>query len=319
MANSSPKGLAIGLVALVVVAAVIFALAKHQKTDGASPEVASVSQKAPEEASAKPAADAKPETKSEPAAGTETKTETTTEAKNEQPAADATPGADLTSPSSQEEIAATTQTKESSSEEPKEEKKAAAGDNGSLLAGPAALDVDIDKAVADRSMGKDDAPVTMIEYASMTCPHCAHFSNDLLPEIKKELIDTGKLRLIYRDYPLDTFAMKAALMARCADPDKYFDLVEVIFKNQERWVKNADPVKGLIQLGALAGMNEDFIKACMANEELQSAILSRVQDAQKNYKLNATPTFIFNNGAETMSGDKEVKDFVNVVNKLTRK
>jgi protein-disulfide isomerase len=303
MANSSSKGMIIGLVAVVVILGGALVVVSKNASGPSSPEVVSTSSSSSSEIKA---SDAKPEAKSD----------VSTSASSE-----------LTSPSAPEELTDITkgETKELVAlEDKKEDKKddkaaSSSGDSSSLLTGPAALDVDIEQALADRSMGKDDAPVTMIEYASMTCPHCAHFSNDLLPEIKRKLIDTGKVKLVFRDYPLDTFAMKAALMARCADPEKYFDLVEVIFKNQERWAKNQDPVKGLIQLGALAGMSEDFIKACMANEEMQSGILSRVQDAQKNYKLNSTPTFVFNNGAEIMSGDKEVKDFENTVNKLIRK
>ena len=297
MANSSSKGMIIGLVAVVVILGAGLFIVSKNSSGPSSPEVVSTS---PGSSSETTASEAKPEPKSENTAAS----------------------SELTSPSSPEELTDITkgETKDLAvKEDKKDDKDASSGDSGSLLAGPAALDVDIEQAMADRSMGKEDAPVTMIEYASLTCPHCAHFSNDLLPEVKRRLIDTGKVKLVFRDYPLDTFAMKASLMARCAEPEKYFDLIEVIFKNQERWAKSQDPVKGLIQLGALAGMSEDFIKACMANEEMQSGILARVQDAQKNYKLDSTPTFIFNNGAEKMSGDKEVKDFENVVNKLIRK
>lgn len=301
MANSSSKGMIIGLVVLVVILGAALVVISKNSRGPSSPEVTSVSQSSEEP---KPA-------------------ETATETKNDAAPAESA-SSELTSPSSPEDLTDITKgetTDLAAKEDKKDDKEeASSGDSGgSLLAGPAALEVDIEAAMADRSMGKDDAPVTMIEYASLTCPHCAHFANNLLPEVKRRLIDTGKLKLIFRDYPLDTFAMKAALMARCAEPEKYFDLIEVIFKNQERWAKSQDPVKGLIQLGKLAGMNEDFIKACMANEEMQSGILARVQDAQKNYKLESTPTFIFNNGAEKMSGDKEVKDFEAVVNKLIRK
>jgi protein-disulfide isomerase len=302
MANSSSKGMIIGLVAVVVILGAALLIISKNAGGPSSPEVVSVSSSSSE---TKPA-DAKSEATGETASG------------------ESSTSSELTSPSSPEALTDITkgETQELAAKDDKKDDKqdaSSSGDSGSLLAGPAALDVDIEQALADRSMGKDDAPVTMIEYASLTCPHCAHFANDLLPEVKRRLIDTGKVKLVFRDYPLDTFAMKAALMARCAEPEKYFDLLEVIFKNQERWAKSQDPVKGLIQLGALAGMSEDFIKACMANEEMQSGILSRVQDAQKNYKLNSTPTFVFNNGAEIMSGDKEVKDFENVVNKLIRK
>ncbi len=192
------------------------------------------------------------------------------------------------------------------------------GANGSsLLASSAATDVDMTNALAERELGDVDAPITIIEYASMTCPHCARFSNDQFAGIKSAFIDTGKVHFIYRDYPLDTTALKAAMMARCADRAKYFDLVEVIFKNQERWIKSSDPIAGLKQLGALAGMDESFITACMNNAELQSELLRRMQDGTAKFKVNATPTFVFNNGAEFLSGDQTVADFQKVIDKLS--
>lgn len=191
--------------------------------------------------------------------------------------------------------------------------------SGSLLNPSASLNIDMDNALAERTMGDPDAPVTVIEYASLTCPHCARFSNEILPKIKTQLIDTGRLRLVFRDYPLDTHALKAAMMARCTDRSKYFNLVEVIFKNQKRWVSSTDPLSNLKQLGALAGMDSAYIDNCLANSQLQQFILSRMQDARRKYKVEATPTFIFNNGAETLSGDQNPEDFMRIVNKLDNK
>lgn len=191
--------------------------------------------------------------------------------------------------------------------------------SGSLLNPSASLNIDMDNALAERTMGDPDAPVTVIEYASLTCPHCARFSNEILPKVKEQLIDTGRLRLVFRDYPLDTHALKAAMMARCADRSKYFNLVEVIFKNQKRWVSSTDPLSNLKQLGALAGMDSAYIDNCLANSQLQQFILSRMQDARRKYKVEATPTFIFNNGAETLSGDQNPEDFLRIVNKLEKK
>ncbi len=187
----------------------------------------------------------------------------------------------------------------------------------SLLSNSAATDVDMTNALAERELGDPDAPITIIEYASMTCPHCARFSNDQFAGVKAAFIDTGKVHYIYRDYPLDTTALKAAMMARCADRAKYFDLVEVIFKNQERWIKSSDPIAGLKQLGALAGMDESYITSCMNNAELQTELLRRMQDGTAKYKVNATPTFVFNNGAEFLSGDQTVADFQKVIDKLS--
>jgi len=159
----------------------------------------------------------------------------------------------------------------------------------------------------------------MIEYASMTCPHCARFHNQILSTVKQKLIDTGKVRLIFRDYPLDTHALRAAMMARCTDRSRYFNLVEVIFKNQDRWVKSNDPLAGLKQLGALAGMEPSYIENCIKNPQLEQFILAGMQDAQRKYKIKATPTFIFNNDAQQLSGDQNPEDFERVVDELLKK
>lgn len=169
----------------------------------------------------------------------------------------------------------------------------------------------------DRVMGSDSAPVTVIEYASMTCGHCAHFSKEVLPEVKKNLIDTGKLRLVFRDFPLDKVALKAAMMARCLPADKYFGMIEVIFSSQERWMSNEDPVKGLEQIGALAGMDSDAFNKCTTDEALEKRILAGMQEAQDKYQVKSTPSFIFNNGAEIYAGGKDAAAFAETVNKLS--
>jgi protein-disulfide isomerase len=197
---------------------------------------------------------------------------------------------------------------------------AAAPTDQSLLTAPKGLDIDVRAALMDRVLGNEDAPVTIIEYASMTCPHCAHFHNELLAQVKRDVLDTGKAKLVMRDFPIDTVALRAAMMARCAPADKYFDLVEVIFKNQERWARSDDPLKALTQLGTLAGMSDDYIKACINNPELEAALLKRVKDAQTNFSVNATPTFVFNtqehDNVQSVVGPSTAEDITGVVNKL---
>lgn len=187
-----------------------------------------------------------------------------------------------------------------------------------LLAAPADLQIDVPKIMQDRVLGKADAPVTMIEYASYTCPHCAHYANDISPEVKKQLIDTGKVKFIFREFPIDGVALKASMMVRCAPEDKFYDLMEVIFKNQERWITSEDPSKALMQYGNLAGMDDERINACVNNEELQNVLLKNMQDAQTKYNIKATPSFVFNDGAETISGAQPVQVYVDTVNKLTK-
>lgn len=176
-------------------------------------------------------------------------------------------------------------------------------------------DIDAADAMLERSIGNAEAPITIVEYASLTCSHCANFANEVLPEIKKSLIETGKARLVFRDFPLDALAMKAAMMARCAAPDQYFGLLEVLFKNQKRWMESKDPEAALIQLGSLTGMDESYIKTCMNDTALKNAMVAVIQEAQNNYRVQSTPTFVFNNGAEQFSGG-DLKKFEEVTSRL---
>lgn len=160
--------------------------------------------------------------------------------------------------------------------------------------------LDIEKMMEDRPQGNTNAPITFIEYASMTCPHCADFNNRLLPEIKKELIDTGKIRMIFRDFPLDRYAVKASMLSRCAPPEKYHEIVDILFKEQSQWIKSESPIKSLAAIGARMGMDDGFIGTCLGSIELEEAIIKRMQDAQNTLHVERTPSFFFKKGDETI-------------------
>ena len=144
----------------------------------------------------------------------------------------------------------------------------------------------------DMYLGKPDAKVTVIEYASLSCPHCANFNKDVLPKIKAEYIDKGLVRWVFRDYPLNAPAFQAAILAHCASPMRYFPLVDTLFKSQDYWLSQAQPLTALKQIGASVGVDEKTYDACLADEDLKKKILSRAQDADQRYKVNSTPTFI---------------------------
>ncbi len=190
---------------------------------------------------------------------------------------------------------------------------------GNLLAAPKSLQIDVAAAMKDRVLGNPNAPVTITEYASLTCPHCAHFDMEILPDVKNKLIDTGKAKLIFRDFPLDGEALKAAMMARCVSPLKYFDMLDVLFTNQQRWIGAKDPMAALAQLGSLAGMDATQFKACTENKDLETAIITNMKKAQDKYKIDATPTFIFNDGAAKLRGAWPVTKFEETVAGLTPK
>jgi protein-disulfide isomerase len=186
-------------------------------------------------------------------------------------------------------------------------------DGGSAVAG--ALGQQVAEAGAlyddDRVLGDADAPITIIEYASLTCPHCASFHNDVLPQLKSEWLDTGRARLVFRDFPLDRIALNAALLARCMPEDRYFGFLAVLFRSQDTWARSADPIAALSQLARTAGMIPESIDACFANEELLNTVVARVKDAQEQYD---TPSFVVN--GEVMAGARGYEDFDTHLKKL---
>jgi len=146
----------------------------------------------------------------------------------------------------------------------------------------------------DHVLGKADAPITIIEYASLTCPHCAEFNKEVLPEVKAKYIETGKAKLIYRDFPLDQWALRASVLARCAPSDKYFGFVDVLFQNQVTWATAKDPMAALEKIGMLGGVSSAQFSACMQDKKLQDAVLAQSLQGQKEFDVQGTPTIIVN-------------------------
>ncbi|MGH7059402.1 MAG: DsbA family protein [Stellaceae bacterium] len=160
----------------------------------------------------------------------------------------------------------------------------------------------------DRVLGKPNAPITIVEYASMSCPHCAHFTDEVLPELKKKWIDTGKVKLVLRDFPLDEVALKASMIARCAPPDRFYAFVDTMFATQEKWVGESDPQAALARLAKLGGMSQDEIDACLKNSALENKIVEGRLVASKDLDVNATPTFFINGTKFTGAPTEEAFD-----------
>jgi protein-disulfide isomerase len=153
-----------------------------------------------------------------------------------------------------------------------------------------------DSILGVRSLGDDKAPVTVTEWYSLTCPHCAAFDRESMPQIRKELIDTGKVRIVYGDFPLDQVALTAAVVARSLPPQRYVPFIEALFASQDRWafargVNNTDEIA---KMAALAGMSRAAFDTAVANNDLRSAILAAQDEAQRIFKVDSTPSFIFN-------------------------
>ena len=146
----------------------------------------------------------------------------------------------------------------------------------------------------DMAIGRPDAPVTVIEFFSLTCPHCQRFHTNVYPQIKSQYIDTGKVRMILRDFPLNRPALHAAMLAQCAGPDQYFAFIDTLFHTFDNWTRSADYMQALAQIGQLGGISEADFRACVADEELETRILSGMMDADETYRVEGTPTFIIN-------------------------
>jgi protein-disulfide isomerase len=160
----------------------------------------------------------------------------------------------------------------------------------------------------DMSLGSQDAPNVIVEYASMTCPHCAQFDKIVFPDLKTKYIDTGKARLIFREFPLDGLAARASMIARCAGPDRYFAMIDVMFQTQPNWVvEGPAALDHLLQLARQAGFSKEKFDACLADKDLFKKIVDERQRANDVFQVDSTPTFFVN--GKRMSGEHQLKDF----------
>jgi len=166
----------------------------------------------------------------------------------------------------------------------------------------------------DHILGKADAPITMVEYASLTCSHCGHFHQAVLPDLKKKWIDSGRLRLVYRDFPLDRNALQAAQIAECAGNDRYFGIVDLLFQTQEKWASSRDVATEIARILRIAGIGESEIKACLADDKpLKEAVLADYESGEKA-GVNATPTLFIN--GQRYAGNRAVADLDAYLEKL---
>jgi len=159
--------------------------------------------------------------------------------------------------------------------------------------------------LGDQVMGAENAPVTIIEYASMTCPHCAQFQARTFPKLKERYIDTGKVRFIFREFPLDPLAAGAFMLARCADKDKFFPIIDLLFSTQRDWVV-PNPLQPLLNVAKQAGYTEDTFNACLKNQQVLDGIQNVRDRAAKVLNVESTPTF-FVNGKRVL-GDVSIED-----------
>jgi protein-disulfide isomerase len=163
----------------------------------------------------------------------------------------------------------------------------------------------------DIVLGSDKAPVTIIEYASMTCPHCAHFSTTTFPELQKRYIDTGKVRFIFREFPLDALAAAGFMLARCAGKDKFMPIVETLFAKQSEWLVQ-QPVPALREIAKQFGFTQESFDQCLANQKVLDGIQDVRDRAAEKLGVNSTPTFFIN--GKKLTGDQSIDALAKEIN-----
>ena len=175
-------------------------------------------------------------------------------------------------------------------------------------------------AAGDMTMGKADAPVKLVEYASLTCSHCAQFNEEVFPQFKAKYIDTGKVHYTLREFltPPNEVAAAGFLMARCAGKDKYFQVVDAVFRSQSEWASTGDIRGSLLRIARSVGMTEDQFNACISDEAALKALNARVEAAIKQQKISATPTFVIN-GKTVKEGAMSLAELDAAVAAATRK
>ena len=177
---------------------------------------------------------------------------------------------------------------------------------------------------SDRVMGSPDAPVTIIEYASMTCPHCAAFTLGVFPQLKSEYIDSGQVKFVFREFPLDGIARIASALARCQTGDNYFAFIDLIFHNQQEWIAGLGASgqqmtqelaeESLIEYARMAGLGRDQAIACMRDPQNLAEVDENWEEAQNQYNINSTPGFVIN--GTTHSGAMPIESFRDIVDSL---
>ncbi len=159
----------------------------------------------------------------------------------------------------------------------------------------------------DLVLGSADAKVTIVEYASMTCGHCANFHNNVFPELKKNYIDTGKVRFVMREFPLDNLAAAGSMLARCAGGDKTYPMIEMLFAKQSDWVVRENPVPKLFALAKQAGFTQESFDKCLTDDKLLSQIENARKRASEAFGVSSTPTFFIN--GKRLEGAPTIAEF----------
>lgn len=179
---------------------------------------------------------------------------------------------------------------------------------------PSATDLAVAGPMGDVELGSKDAKVTIYEYASMTCSHCAAFHKNTWPTLKSKYIDTGKVRFILREFPLDPLATAGFMLARCAGNDKYYAVVDLLFDQQKNWAFTDKPLEALLGLMKQAGFSQDSFMACLKNQEIYDAVNWVKDRGAREFKVDSTPTFFIND--QVRRGELSVEELEKILTPL---
>ncbi|MAH83307.1 MAG: hypothetical protein CBB68_02945 [Rhodospirillaceae bacterium TMED8] len=154
--------------------------------------------------------------------------------------------------------------------------------------------VSLQESMQKAMVGDPTATVIITEYASLGCTHCAHFHQKTFPHLKRDYIDTGKVKMVFVDFPLGTPALAASMIARCAGPKRYFGFVDLFFRSQKSWAQAENPLTALKKVARFGGLNSDDVDHCIQQQPLIDYIQNTARDASEEHDINSTPSFVIN-------------------------
>jgi protein-disulfide isomerase len=177
-----------------------------------------------------------------------------------------------------------------------------------------------DPRLAERSTGRAEAPVTVFEFFSLTCGHCAAFHRDTWPQVRRELVEPGIVRMVWRDFPLDQVGLLAAVVARSLPPERYDAFTGTLLANQDRWAFRPDPIEELARLAALAGLPRAQFDAARADQVTARALINGRLEAEREFQIQSTPSFVFQSGrqSQTQAGNITFEAFARRVQEVRR-